>query len=83
MRVIVSPPAERDLGRLSSGVAQRVIGALRPLREDPRPPGCKLLRDQRAQTWRLRVGDWRILYDIDDAAHVVTILRILHRSKAY
>ncbi len=83
MRVVLSSSADRDADHLSVEMAARVFAALHGLRENPRPPGCLLLRDQASRTWRLRVGDWRVLYDIDDAAGLVTVLRILHRSKAY
>ena len=83
MRVIVSSAADRDVDRLSPEMAERVFTALRALRRDPRPPGCRLLQGWQRRAWRIRVGDWRILYEIDDAAGVVTVLRVLHRSKAY
>ena len=83
MRVVVSSAAARDIGRVSSEVAERVVAALRALRENPRPPGCLLLRDYRPATWRVRVGTWRVLYEIDDDAGVVTITGVRHRSKAY
>jgi len=83
MRVIIFPPAQRDIRRLSHDVAERVIAASRRLRENPRPPGCLLLRDHEPPTWRVRVGDWRILYEIDDAAGVVTVTGVSHRAHAY
>ena len=83
MRVILRPAAQRDLRQLSPEVYKRVIADIRALAHDPRPPGCRLLRDQASRTWRVRVGEWRILYDIDDAAGVVRVLHVLHRSKAY
>ena len=83
MRVVFSAAADREADRLSSEVAERVFAAIRALRENPRRPGCRLLRDRASRTWRVRVGDWRILYDIDDAGGVVRILHVLHRSQAY
>jgi mRNA interferase RelE/StbE len=83
MRAIVSPAVERDTRRLTPELMGRVIAQIRRLREDPRPPGCRLLRDYHPPTWRVRVGDWRILYEIDDDAHLVTITGVRHRSKAY
>jgi len=83
MRLVIRPAARRDLGRLVPEVADRVEQQIGALEYDPRPPGCLLLRGQLPSTWRLRVGDWRVIYDIDDHAGVVTVLRILHRSKAY
>jgi mRNA interferase RelE/StbE len=83
MRVILRPATQRDLRQLSSEIYRRVITDVYALANDPRPPGCRLLRDRASRTWRVRVGDWRILYDIDDDAGVVTILHVLHRSQAY
>jgi mRNA interferase RelE/StbE len=83
MRAVIRPAARRDIENLDRDIASRVEKAIDALEQDPRPPGCRLLRDRASRSWRVRVGDWRILYDIDDAAGVVTILRILHRSKAY
>jgi mRNA interferase RelE/StbE len=83
MRVIISPAAARDVGRLSPAVADRMIAALRSLRDNPRPRGCLLLRRRRPPTWRLRVGDWRVLYEINDSDGVVTITGVRRRTKAY
>ncbi|MGD0110918.1 MAG: type II toxin-antitoxin system RelE/ParE family toxin [Armatimonadota bacterium] len=83
MRLVIRPAARRDLGRLAPEVADRVEQQVGALEYDPRPPGCLLLRGQLPSAWRIRVGDWRIIYDISDEAGVVTILPILHRSVAY
>jgi len=83
MRVILSPAAQRDIERLAADVAARVIAALYRLRDNPRPLGCRLLRDHKPPTWRVRVGDWRVLYEIDDDAGIVTVTGVRHRSKAY
>ena len=83
MRVIISPAAQRDIRRLATGVGERVLPTLYALRDNPRPAGCRLLRDHRPPTWRVRVGDWRILYEIDDHAGCVTVTGVRHRSKAY
>jgi mRNA interferase RelE/StbE len=52
------------------------------LAENPRPPGCKKLKDTKG-TWRLRVGVYRILYDIEDSSAMVTVVRIGHRKEIY
>ncbi len=83
MRVVLSPAAQRDLRRLSSEAYRRVVAHLYALADEPRPPGCLLLRNQKPPTWRIRVGDWRVLYEIDDPAGVVRIRNVYHRSKAY
>jgi mRNA interferase RelE/StbE len=83
MNVIISPGAQRDLRKLSRSVLTRVAACIDTLSQDPRPHGCLLLRAYLPPTWRIRTGDWRILYEIDDKAGVITITGVRHRSKAY
>ena len=74
--------ARKDLDRLTGDAWQRVREKLLALRDDPRPPGCTKLTGSQ-NVWRLRVGDWRVIYEIDDAARLVTILRVKHRRDVY
>lgn len=60
----------------------RADAAIVDLSFTPRPPGSRKLAG-REDMWRVRIGDWRILYRIDDAAPRVTVARVLHRSQAY
>ncbi len=73
--------ASKDLADLPAAVRPRVAEALRKLQENPRPAGCKRLVSPDA--WRVRVGDYRIIYLIDDAAQVVTVAKIKPRATAY
>lgn len=77
----LKPSAAKDLDRLQGDTWQRVKAALLALRDDPRPAGCTKLRG--GEGWRIRVGDWRAIYDIDDAGQVVLILRVKHRQDVY
>ena len=72
-----------SIASLSAEVATRVAIAIDRLSQNPRPPGCLLLRNYEPPTWRIRVGAWRILYEIDDRARLVRIRNVHHRSKAY
>jgi mRNA interferase RelE/StbE len=83
MRIVVSTGAGRDLRRVSREVAVRVAAAIDGLADNPRPPGCLLLRNYDPPTWRIRVGDWRVLYETDDEAGTVTVAGIRHRGRAY
>ena len=79
--VKLRPAAERDVARLPRTTGPRVARVLRGLADEPRPRGCiKLTREP---GYRIRVGDWRVLYTIDDAARLVTVGRIRHRRDAY
>jgi mRNA interferase RelE/StbE len=73
----------KDLRDLPLSVFQRVDRAILNLRIDPRPPGYKKLRHPAIGQYRLRVGDWRIIYDVNDADHEVLILRVMHRRDVY
>ena len=74
--------AERDLGRLSSEIHNRVIVANQRLANNPRPPGCRKLAGSKSD-WRIRVGDYRVIYEIADAIRVVRVNRVRHRREVY
>ena len=81
-RVLLERSAERDLGRLSSEVHGRVIVAIQSLAANPRPPGCRKLAGSKSD-WRIRVGDYRVIYEIADAIRVVRVNRVRHRREVY
>lgn len=81
-RLDIKPSAEKDLDRLDNAIFDRVDAKAGLLTDNPRPPGSKKLKGYR-DLWRMRVGDWRIVYSIDDRARVVTILRVAHRRDVY
>ncbi len=80
-RVDITSSAERDLKKLSSSVAKRIGQHLLKLGEQPRPKGSKKLRG--SPFYRLRVGKYRVIYEVVDAEKRVLILHIKHRGKAY
>jgi mRNA interferase RelE/StbE len=81
-RVVLRRSATRELAGLPQPVRGRVTRALAALAAQPRPPGAKLLSGP-DRIWRIRVGDYRILYRVDDDRVVVVVVRIRHRSIAY
>lgn len=81
--IAVETSAERDLSRITGKMLQRIDAKLRALADDPRPRGACKLEGREGEGWRVRVGDYRILYTIDDKKHVVSVYRIRPRSKAY
>lgn len=74
--------ARKELERLPNAIIARVIAKLESLQENPRPAGCKKLKGGDSE-YRIRVGDYRIVYVIDDLRVIVTITRIRHRSTVY
>jgi mRNA interferase RelE/StbE len=81
-RVALTASAERELHRLSAKVVARIMPRLERLATAPRPPGCKKLKGGDHE-WRIRVGDYRIVYVIDDTARTVDVTRIAHRREVY
>lgn len=68
--------------RLDRQAKNRVVKAMLDLASNPRPSGCLKVRSEEG-VWRIRIGDWRVGYMIDDAASEVTVIRIAHRSEFY
>lgn len=79
--ILLLAPAQKDLDKLEAKTFGRILGRIRALRDDARPAGCLKLSDENA--YRLRVGDYRILYRIDDAGRRVYVYRIKHRKNVY
>ena len=77
----ILPSAQRDLDRLTPQVYERCYKSLLKLAENPRPQGCQKLTGE--EGFRIRVGDYRILYRIDDLSKKVFIYRVKHRREVY
>jgi mRNA interferase RelE/StbE len=73
--------AQKELAALPQLVYPRVRDAIRELADTPRPPGCKKLAGR--EGWRIRVGDYRVIYEIDDRAQSITVMHIGHRRDVY
>jgi mRNA interferase RelE/StbE len=79
-RVELAPAAQRQLQRLPPGDAARLRGPILASAFEPRPPGAVKLAG--TAFWRLRIGDHRIVYLIDDTAGVVVVLKVARRSES-
>ncbi len=80
-RLHVLRRAIKDIAKLPPEYTRLVSQHIDELAEEPRPPGAKKLRGR--SDYRLRVGVYRILYDINDEANIVTVYRVKHRREAY
>lgn len=81
-RLILSKPAVKALRSLPAFVTARIAPAIDALKEEPRPAGCKKLKGNE-ELWRIRVGDCRVIYVIDDVVRVVDVRRIGNRRDVY
>jgi mRNA interferase RelE/StbE len=79
--VLILPSAQKQLSKLPNAMASRIEDKLLELEADPRPPGCKKLRGRDA--WRVRIGDYRAIYEIHDGKLIVTVITIGHRREVY
>lgn len=79
-RVDMSPAAQRQLRRLPPGYAAKLRGPILALGIEPRPRGATKLVE--SEFWRLRVGDLRVIYSIEDANRLVVVLRVARRSES-
>jgi mRNA interferase RelE/StbE len=80
--VALTLSATKELEKLSRQLIARIVPRLEGLASNPRPPGCKKLQGGDRE-WRIRVGDYRAVYTIDDAKLQVEVTRIRHRSVVY
>jgi mRNA interferase RelE/StbE len=79
--ILILPRAKRELAQLPQRAYEQIRDAVRALSLDPRPQGSTKMSGRDA--WRLRLGDYRVIYGIDDRLHAVTILHVGHRRDVY
>ncbi|HET7386944.1 MAG TPA: type II toxin-antitoxin system RelE/ParE family toxin [Nocardioidaceae bacterium] len=80
-RIEFRPSAAKALRKLDPPVAQRLRGAIALLARDPRPPGSRPLKGRPG--FRIRVGDYRVIYTVQDDVLLVVVVRLGHRSHVY
>ena len=74
--------ARKDVRDMEKPVGTRIGAAIDSLVTEPRPPGCRKLEGEH-ECWRVRVGDYRIIYSIDDDAGRIQIIAVRHQREAY
>ncbi|MBF0262796.1 MAG: type II toxin-antitoxin system RelE/ParE family toxin [Magnetococcales bacterium] len=74
---------QKSLDRMETGVRPRILQAASVLTTDPRPPGSRKLTGTPPNLWRIREGDYRIIYTIEDDRLVVLIVKVGHRREVY
>jgi mRNA interferase RelE/StbE len=80
-RVEISRPAAKTVTSLDKPLRRKMLTAIESLSGNPRPAGCKKLTGREA--WRIRVGDYRVLYEIHDEVLLVLVVDIGHRREIY
>ena len=81
-RIEVKPQAEKALARIPNPHRRRIAKAIDGLARTPRPPGCTKLAGA-DDAYRIRVGDYRVVYQVADKVLIVSIIRVAHRKDVY
>jgi mRNA interferase RelE/StbE len=74
---------QKSFQELSSLIQSRIAKSIKSLSSNPRPPGVKKLGGKLKGVWRIRIGDYRLLYDIDDKSKEIFLLDLGHRKQIY
>jgi mRNA interferase RelE/StbE len=74
--------ARKELESLPNSLIIRIFSKIESLNTEPRPDGCRKLQGF-TNLWRIRIGDYRVIFSIDDKAKLVDIIAVRHRSEAY
>lgn len=82
-RVELEKRAVKDLKSLDGTARARVMAIIQTLADNPRPQGAKRLQGYDGEALRVRVGDYRVIYKVDDIVRVVAVIRIGHRREVY
>jgi mRNA interferase RelE/StbE len=80
-QILILRRGQKELAQLPKQEYERIKEAVENLSNEPRPQGCKKLSGR--EGWRIRVGDYRVIYEIDDTKQILTVLHIGHRRDVY
>ena len=79
--ILIERSAQRSLSKIPPTDQDRIIDAIHKLQSNPRPAGVQKLGGREA--WRIRVGDYRIIYEINDEARNILVVTLGHRREVY
>jgi mRNA interferase RelE/StbE len=81
-RITLARSARKELEAIPAKIQDRILAAIDDLQTDPRPRGCKKLKGA-DDLFRIRIGDYRVIYEVSDEEVAVLVIRIRHRKQAY
>lgn len=79
--VLILRRAQKEVAKLPNEAYERVRDSINALAQEPRPPGCLKLTGR--EGWRIRVGQYRVIYEVDDTQRIVTVFHVGHRRDVY
>ena len=81
MKISILPKAVKSLSKIPQEIQEKIIERIDGLADNPLPQGVKKLTNQPG--YRIRIGDWRVLYVVDHNKQTITVARIAHRREVY
>ena len=82
-RLLIKPSAAKEIDAIDiKRERQRIVRRIQSLASEPRPPGCEKLAGP-SSLFRVRQGQYRVLYSVDDARHTIEIIKVGHRREVY
>jgi len=81
-KITFARSASKELNDLPANLIRRIVARIDALAKEPRPSGCRKIKGE-TDLWRVRIGDYRVVYSVDDQTRAVDIVRVRHRSRAY
>ena len=82
-KIVVKKSAAKEIEALPTKILPQVTKAIYNLADTPRPQGCKKLKGSKENLWRIRIGDYRVVYIIDDSIRIVDVQKVGHRKDVY
>ncbi|MBI3510701.1 MAG: type II toxin-antitoxin system RelE/ParE family toxin [Bacteroidetes bacterium] len=81
--ITVKRSAVKEIEMLPVKVASKIVDAIRALAVNPRPTGCIKLKGDGGYFWRIRIGDYRVIYSIKDEIKIINVQKVGHRKDIY
>lgn len=81
-QILIERTAEKDLNSINEPLFSSLVNHIKALSQNSRPEGCRKLKGLE-NYWRIRVGNYRIIYEIDDLIQTLKIMRVRHRKEVY
>jgi mRNA interferase RelE/StbE len=82
-KIVLKKSAQKELSKLPTSIVRKIAPVIDDLAINPRPVGAKKLEAQKDELWRVRVGNYRIVYSIEDVVKVIEIQKVGHRKDIY
>jgi mRNA interferase RelE/StbE len=81
--ITIKKSAAKEIELLPKKILSLITSSILSLAENPRPQGCKKLKGSKSDFWRIRIGDYRVLYTIADEIRIVDVQKVGHRKDIY